>query len=396
MEITGVVLTLLSVLLFLASAVWLVVLLVTGRNKSMALGALGISVVGFFAGIILLGTASNEPGSSVAVQERVLTPKPTATARPAPTPVPQITVVDLLAAYEANEIASDIRFKSQIFDITGEIGDFKVGLFNTKYMTLTNGERFSLVSVNCSIDDEDAEIVATLEKGQTVTIRGRIDGLILFSVEIDDCRVREAPVLVTSTPAATPRVMTTNTPVPLAPTTTSVPTATPDQFELATKNPGMYEVGVDLQPGIYAGRAGKDPLDSCYWARLRGASGDLDDLIANGNAVGQFYLEVQASDRYLEIQCTIVPVEWWPVPSSPLTKIESGTYIVGRDIAPGTYGGQGGQNPLGSCYWARLSGLSGGIEDLIANGNGMGQFFVNISPTDTALSVTCTLTFRGN
>ena len=65
------------------------------------------------------------------------------------------------------------------------------------------------------------------------------------------------PCPASGTPDATP----TPEPTP-APTATPTPTPAPS----TTKGPGTYEVGVDLDPGIYAGRVGTDILDSCYWA----------------------------------------------------------------------------------------------------------------------------------
>ena len=102
----------------------------------------------------------------------------------------------------------------------------------------------------------------------------------------------------------------------------------------------MYQVGTDIQPGIYAGLAGTDVLDSCYWARLSGASGDFSDLISNENASGQFYVEVQPTDKYFKVDCEVTPLNDWPVPVEPLSEIGPGMYLVGRDIAPGTYRGK--------------------------------------------------------
>lgn len=66
-----------------------------------------------------------------------------------------------------------------------------------------------------------------------------------------------------------------------------------------------------------------------------------------------------------------------------------GTYVVGKDIRPGTYrtdGPQGGLVP--NCYWARLSSTSGDLRDIIANGNTKGQTTVTIAPTDKAFTTT--------
>ncbi|MBK3564536.1 hypothetical protein [Streptomyces sp. MBT62] len=66
-----------------------------------------------------------------------------------------------------------------------------------------------------------------------------------------------------------------------------------------------------------------------------------------------------------------------------------GTYVVGKDIKPGTYRTDGPQGGLvTNCYWARLSSTSGELRDIIANGNTMGQTTVTIAPTDKAFTTT--------
>ena len=61
----------------------------------------------------------------------------------------------------------------------------------------------------------------------------------------------------------------------------------------------------------------------------------------------------------------------------------SGTYIVGVDIEAGTYRSEAGQRGL--CYWARLSGLSGELSDVIANeAAARGTVIVEISASDYA------------
>ncbi len=59
-----------------------------------------------------------------------------------------------------------------------------------------------------------------------------------------------------------------------------------------------------------------------------------------------------------------------------------GTWVVGEDIEPGVYRNEGGT----SCYWERLSGLSGEFGDIIANDNPDGPAVVEIASSDTAFS----------
>ena len=121
--------------------------------------------------------------------------------------------------------------------------------------------------------------------------------------------------------------------------------------------PGTYQVGADIKPGVYAGKVGTGALDSCYWERLRGVSGAFEDILANDNAIGQFYVEVLSSDKFFKIACDITPLADWKVPSSTMTELEPGTYLVSRDMEAGTYRGEAGTGVLESCYWARLTGL---------------------------------------
>jgi hypothetical protein len=74
-------------------------------------------------------------------------------------------------------------------------------------------------------------------------------------------------------------------------------------------DPGMYLVGVDIQPGTYRGDAGEDISESCYWARLKEVTGTLDAILANEIATGLFYVEVRATDYALETRCELSLVE---------------------------------------------------------------------------------------
>jgi hypothetical protein len=72
-----------------------------------------------------------------------------------------------------------------------------------------------------------------------------------------------------------------------------------------------------------------------------------------------------------------------PTPA-PRTSFGDGTWLVGVDIAPGTYRTT---VPGNGCMWQRLSGLSGTYEDIIAWGApNSGQALVAIAPSDLAFS----------
>lgn len=184
----------------------------------------------------------------------------------------------------------------------------------------------------------------------------------------------------TATSALTNTPEPTNTPLP--------PTPTPNPNLI---NPGTYMVGVDIQPGIYRGQAGDSVLGSCYWARLKDLSGSLDALLANDNSIGQFYVEVRSSDFALETHCELALLDSLSATAEFPQTIQAGTYIVGKDIQPGTYKGQAGNDITTACYWARLANVAGDLNSIIANDNAIGQYYVQVAGSDFALSTGCEL-----
>lgn len=65
----------------------------------------------------------------------------------------------------------------------------------------------------------------------------------------------------------------------------------------------------------------------------------------------------------------------------PLTFMLDGTYLVGKDVVPGTYEAS---EAGASCYWARLSGLSGETTDIIANDSRAISPIVTLYESDVA------------
>ncbi|WP_198163292.1 hypothetical protein [Rhodococcus sp. WMMA185] len=55
---------------------------------------------------------------------------------------------------------------------------------------------------------------------------------------------------------------------------------------------GTYLVGTHIEPGVYQSQWS----DGCYWERLSGLSGELDDIIANDFASGRQFVQIYSSD----------------------------------------------------------------------------------------------------
>jgi hypothetical protein len=154
----------------------------------------------------------------------------------------------------------------------------------------------------------------------------------------------------------------TASPPPPAATEQAEEEKSADEAEADGIGDGTHNVGDDIAAGTY--RSTGD--ESCYWARLAGFSGELDDILANGNNAPEI-VSISRTDAGFETRgCG----DWVPVretaPESPATEFGDGTYQVGVHIRPGTYRADGG----GTCYWARLSNFSHqGVAGIITNGN---------------------------
>lgn len=61
---------------------------------------------------------------------------------------------------------------------------------------------------------------------------------------------------------------------------------------------GTYEVGVDVKPGTY--KSAKPASGNCYWARLKGDSGQLADIIANNNSSGPSVVTIKSTDKVFQ------------------------------------------------------------------------------------------------
>jgi len=120
-------------------------------------------------------------------------------------------------------------------------------------------------------------------------------------------------------------------------------------------------------------------MPGCYWARLGGFSGSLDDILENNNTSGPAIVTILPTDKgFQSSRCATWTNDLTAItPSRTSPFAGEGTYQVGIDIAPGTWRASN----AGSCYWARLSNFSGGgVRGIIANENGVGT--VTIAASD--------------
>lgn len=158
---------------------------------------------------------------------------------------------------------------------------------------------------------------------------------------------------------------TTVAPRPTVPSTTAAP---------GFAGTGTYVVGQTVQPGVYVS-AGNS---LCYWERSSDASGSLDAIIENDNAVGQALVQLNPGEVFKTNRCGRWTI--YQAPSQPLATFGDGTWVVPSQVPPGRWQSSGGSG----CYWQRSANLAGDIHSINANDNVEGPTVVDIQPGDAA------------
>jgi hypothetical protein len=123
-----------------------------------------------------------EPESEPEIKEEIvpeLEPEPAAI---------EITVEELLSAYETEGADADAKFTNQILKITGTVGRIEVkAALNIYYITLDRVEKNRLLqSVRCVFDGKHEQELNQLTAGQMVTVQGKYDGSII-NINLRDC-----------------------------------------------------------------------------------------------------------------------------------------------------------------------------------------------------------------
>ena len=164
------------------------------------------------------------------------------------------------------------------------------------------------------------------------------------------------------------------------PSNSSSPTTTPNP-KFAQFGDGIHSVGTEIKSGTYRTRSGSS---GCYFARLKGFGGTLEEVIANENTDAPAVVTIAATDKGFEsTRCGTWTQDLSAITTSP-TSFGDGDYIVGTDITAGTYRSSG--NP--GCYYARLRGFSHTLDDVISNANTDAAAIVTIAASDKGFEAT--------
>ena len=119
-------------------------------------------------------------------------PEPVITPQPEPEPESlqpemELTVDDIISAYEQEGGMADSKLGGKIMKVTGKIDRIEVKeTFDIYYITLASEGRPISQSVRCNFDQKHGAELSNLMQGQTVTVQGKYDGS-LIDLSIRNC-----------------------------------------------------------------------------------------------------------------------------------------------------------------------------------------------------------------
>ena len=138
--------------------------------------------------------------------------EPMSTTTPVVTPtLLSVSAKELSRDYANNEVAAKVKYEGKQVLITGEVLSIRESGINYDIGLASGTSTFFWVSIGCEVDRAQQAAVLELNKGQVVTLLGKIRrdedtfGIIDVDIVIDDCVIqRENALIPTSIPSNEP------------------------------------------------------------------------------------------------------------------------------------------------------------------------------------------------
>lgn len=149
---------------------------------------------------------------------------------------------------------------------------------------------------------------------------------------------------------------------------------------------GTYLVGKDIKSGLYRVTLKDEILHMGYIHRAKDVNMETDSIIANILLTGNGYVEIKSTDVAVKLQgVQIEPINIKDLKPEIKKEVTDGIYLVGYDLAPGTYKVEITDEATGMGYVERSKSVAMDVNDIIANDIQQGSGYVKIEKGDFAV-----------
>jgi hypothetical protein len=87
----------------------------------------------------------------------------------------KVTAKEVWKEMQDNQVACKKKYDGNEVALTGTIEDFGTNIYGQEYIILSNGDKYSIGSVQCFFKDDQMDYIASLKKGDKVTLYGIAD-----------------------------------------------------------------------------------------------------------------------------------------------------------------------------------------------------------------------------
>lgn len=136
-------------------------------------------------GVVLIIAIANSDSSENTTTNPTNTSPNTTTQVEQPKEAIKVTATILAGDYESNEIAADQKYKGKFVEITGTLKSIEA-MLGSQFITIEGNQILS--DIQCFFDKSKESELATLIKGKSITVRGKVDGKSL-NVGVRECEI---------------------------------------------------------------------------------------------------------------------------------------------------------------------------------------------------------------
>lgn len=140
--------------------------------------------------LLIIAVALFAPGGDSDTGTNELADANETTVELAQEPEIEVTATEIIDTFSANEIRGNELYKGKFARITGTVESIAES-FGSPYVTMsTDSDEWSFTSLQIFFETPENEPLSSIEKGQTITIEGTIDGM-SANVTVDDATIVE-------------------------------------------------------------------------------------------------------------------------------------------------------------------------------------------------------------
>ncbi|MDB4944526.1 MAG: hypothetical protein JWP97_4060 [Labilithrix sp.] len=155
------------------------------QKKSAGRGVIALIAFGcLFGGCAAICAVGAVVASKTAAAASETGPAAPSSAAAEPRVYEKVAAAQLVADYEGNEVRGDKAWKGHDVEVTGIVKSIDKGPLGGLYVVIGSGEPQSFHSVQVNLKDSETARAATLTKGETATLKGRVLGYTIGAVSM--------------------------------------------------------------------------------------------------------------------------------------------------------------------------------------------------------------------